>query len=86
MERYIASGDPLDKAGGYGVQHPGFQPVKAISGCYLGVIGLPVCIVDALLNQSPVPPAYPSCPWSAGCTEEADPESPGRGSSRSSPA
>jgi len=86
MERYVASGDPLDKAGAYGVQHPGFQPVKAISGCHLGVIGLPVCIVNALLNHSPVPPPYRGCPWSAECTEEADPESPERASSGRSPA
>jgi septum formation protein len=81
METYVASGDPLDKAGGYSIQHPGFQPVRAIAGCHLGVIGLPMCIVNALLNQLPVPPAYRGCPWSAECTAEADPGNPGRGSS-----
>jgi septum formation protein len=81
MERYIASGDPLDKAGGYSIQNPGFQPVEAISGCHLGVIGLPVCIVDALLNQTPVPQPCRGCPWSAGCTEEALSGNPGQGSS-----
>jgi hypothetical protein len=55
--------------------------VEAISGCHLGVIGLPVCIVDALLNQTPVPQPYRGCPWSAGCTEEALPGNPGQGSS-----
>jgi septum formation protein len=70
---YVASGDPLDKAGSYSIQHPGFQPVAAIAGCHLGVIGLPLCIVDALLHQSPVAPAYRGCPWSAECTSEADP-------------
>jgi septum formation protein len=79
IERYVASGDSLDKAGGYSIQHPGFQPVKAISGCHLGVIGLPMCIVNALLNRSPVPPTYRGCPWSTECTAEAGPVSPGRG-------
>jgi septum formation protein len=80
MERYLASGDPLDKAGGYSIQHPGFQPVEAIAGCHLGVIGLPMCIVNALLTQSPIPPAYRGCPWSAECTAEAHSGNPGRGS------
>jgi septum formation protein len=80
LEAYVASRDSLDKAGGYSIQHPGFQPVKAILGCHLGVIGLPICIVNALLNQSPIPPAYAGCPWSAECTAERDPGNRGRGS------
>jgi septum formation protein len=80
ISSYVASGDPLDKAGSYSIQHPAFQPVRAISGCHLGVIGLPMCIVNALLNQSPVPPACKGCPWSSECTAQVDPGSPGRGS------
>jgi predicted house-cleaning NTP pyrophosphatase (Maf/HAM1 superfamily) len=40
---YVESGDPLDKAGAYAIQHPGFSPVKDIQGCYTNVVGLPVC-------------------------------------------
>lgn len=69
---YIASGDPLDKAGAYSIQHPGFQPVASITGCHLGVIGLPICLVAALLNGAPLPPDAPRrdavCPWSSQCT------------------
>jgi MAF protein len=40
---YVASGDPLDKAGAYAIQHEGFHPVQRIEGCYAGVMGLPLC-------------------------------------------
>lgn len=43
MHAYIATGDPLDKAGGYAIQHPRFQPVQDLQGCYAGVMGLPLC-------------------------------------------
>lgn len=40
---YVASGDPLDKAGAYAIQHQGFNPVAYIQGCYASVMGLPLC-------------------------------------------
>ena len=40
---YVASGDPLDKAGAYAIQHAGFHPVAQLRGCYLNVMGLPLC-------------------------------------------
>ncbi len=45
MEAYIATGDPLDKAGAYAIQHPGFQPVDraAFADCFANVMGLPLC-------------------------------------------
>jgi hypothetical protein len=55
MMRYIASGDPLDKAGAYAIQHPTFQPVEALHGCYLGVMGLSVCHLLALLENWELP-------------------------------
>ncbi len=39
---YIASGDPMDKAGAYGIQSGGKRYVKAIEGDYLNVVGLPL--------------------------------------------
>lgn len=39
---YVASRDPLDKAGAYAIQHPTFAPVCAVNGCISGVIGLPL--------------------------------------------
>ncbi|MCS6774590.1 MAG: nucleoside triphosphate pyrophosphatase [Anaerolineae bacterium] len=49
IEAYVATGDPLDKAGSYAVQHPLFQPVERIYGCPLNVIGLPLCMLRARL-------------------------------------
>ena len=43
IDAYAASGDPLDKAGAYGIQHAGFHPVRDIAGCYASVMGLPLC-------------------------------------------
>jgi len=40
---YVASGDPLDKAGAYAIQNPGFHPVADFNGCYACVVGLPLC-------------------------------------------
>ena len=40
---YVASGDPMDKAGAYAIQHPGFRPASRVEGCWLNVIGLPLC-------------------------------------------
>lgn len=46
---YVDSGDPLDKAGAYGIQHPVFQPVARLDGCFTGVMGLSVChLIQAL--------------------------------------
>src|SRR5262249_20030563 len=73
---YVATGDPLDKAGAYSIQHPGFQPVARITGCHLGVIGLPVCIVAALLGQVPLPPGDDptgGCVWSRICIQPYPP-------------
>jgi MAF protein len=43
MRAYIASGDPMDKAGAYAIQHKGFHPVEGMSGCFANVMGLPLC-------------------------------------------
>ncbi len=43
---YVASGDPLDKAGSYAVQNESFHPVAQIAGCYLNVVGLPLCALQ----------------------------------------
>ena len=40
---YVASGDPFDKAGAYAVQSETFAPAAEVRGCYLNVVGLPVC-------------------------------------------
>ena len=48
---YIDSGDPLDKAGAYAVQHPEFAPASRVEGCWLSVMGLPLCHLGRALNR-----------------------------------
>ena len=52
IDRYVSSGLPLDKAGAYGIQDNSFAPVRAITGCYLNVVGLPLCAVARLLRRA----------------------------------
>jgi len=42
IQSYVASGDPLDKAGAYGIQGVFAKHVQGISGCYYNVMGLPI--------------------------------------------
>ena len=54
---YVASGDPLDKAGAYAIQNAAFHPVARLQGCYASVMGLPLCaLTDLLAEVSIVPP------------------------------
>ncbi len=48
---YVATGDPLDKAGAYAVQHQQFHPAESISGCPAGVMGLPAADLIRLLSE-----------------------------------
>lgn len=48
---YVESGDPLDKAGAYAIQHPEFDPVSRVEGCGLSVMGLPLCHLGRALAK-----------------------------------
>jgi len=43
IDDYVATGDPLDKAGAYAIQNASFHPVESLKGCYANVMGLPLC-------------------------------------------
>lgn len=43
IQKYVRSGNPMDKAGSYAIQHEEFHPVENVTGCMANVIGLPLC-------------------------------------------
>ncbi len=51
IQAYIASGDPMDKAGAYAIQHAGFHPVESLVECYANVVGLPLCHLTRTLGK-----------------------------------
>jgi MAF protein len=63
IDAYVASGDPLDKAGAYGIQNKSFAPVERLEGCFTSVMGLPLANVAAALREIglSVPPVGPRC-------------------------
>jgi len=48
---YVQSGDALDKAGAYAIQHEEFHPVSKLGGCLASVMGLPLCHVERNLRK-----------------------------------
>jgi len=56
IEAYIASGDPLDKAGAYAIQNSAFQPVSDFRGCFANVMGLPLCHLTRTLKEFDIAP------------------------------
>lgn len=51
IEYYIRSGEPLDKAGAYGIQGLASKFIHRIEGCYFNVVGLPVSLVWRRLRE-----------------------------------
>ena len=54
IDAYVATGDPLDKAGAYGIQGLASKFVERIEGCYFNVMGLPVALVYRYLRGNPL--------------------------------
>ncbi|MDB5053463.1 MAG: Maf-like protein [Bacilli bacterium] len=51
INRYIASGEPSDKAGAYAIQGLGATIIESIQGCYFNVVGLPLSLLSEMLSE-----------------------------------
>jgi septum formation protein len=56
IQAYVTTGDPLDKAGAYAIQHAGFHPVEKLTGCYANVMGMPLCHLTRSLSHLGIDP------------------------------
>jgi septum formation protein len=52
VSRYVAGGEPMDKAGAYAIQGYAARWIPRISGCYFNVVGLPLALVSSLLEAA----------------------------------
>ncbi len=58
---YVATGDPMDKAGAYAIQHTEFAPVLRWNGCFTSIMGLPLgTVASMLLGAGLTPPTLKS--------------------------
>ncbi|HYA86384.1 MAG TPA: Maf family protein, partial [Nitrospirota bacterium] len=51
VRSYAATGEPVDKAGAYGIQEKGSLLVEKIEGCYFNVVGLPLSLLSEMLQD-----------------------------------
>jgi len=56
ISRYIATGEPMDKAGAYAIQGRGAVLIRSICGCYSNVVGLPIYRLSEMLEEFGIRP------------------------------
>jgi len=62
IRAYIATGEPMDKAGAYGIQGYGALMVAGVEGCYFNVMGLPLARLGRMLSGLPAAADDPEGP------------------------
>jgi septum formation protein len=65
IDEYIATGEPFDKAGAYGIQGIGGRFVASVEGCYFNVMGLPLARVWSMLRDTGYATTSAGHVWSA---------------------
>jgi len=51
IDEYVATGEPMDKAGSYGIQERASVFVEGLDGCFFNVVGLPVSRIWAMISE-----------------------------------
>jgi septum formation protein len=54
IEAYVATGEPMDKAGAYAAQGAGAVIIEKVDGCFYNVVGLPLSLLHAMLKKAGV--------------------------------